>query len=89
MSRSRMVLVIALVGRKLSPFTQVAYLARTSVSLYGASDGANDFWLTLGALRSFPPSAPALWCGRGLSAHQVGQGVRPGFVWPHQGYGLR
>ena len=54
MSRSRMVLVIALVGRKLSPFTQVAYLARTSVSLYGASDGANDFWLPLWRVEVFP-----------------------------------
>ena len=38
-SRSRMVLVMALVGRNLSPFTQVAYLAITSGALGGGAEG--------------------------------------------------
>ena len=43
MSRSRMVLVMALVGRKLSPFTQVAYLAITSEALGEGVEGAKVF----------------------------------------------
>ena len=88
-SRSRMVLVMALPGRKLSPFTQVAYLASTSDSLGGASGGRLFFCGVRCRLGLFPPSAPAPWRDRALSAHQVGQGGRPGFVWPHQGSGLR
>lgn len=39
MSRSRMELVMALVGRKLSPFTQSEYLAITSEALSGGVEG--------------------------------------------------